>query len=734
MSRPFKYLLHAVVVGALTLMVALVQGRARAVAPAGTQAGAVAAPSPTTTPLAPNQFTLEKAEPATVARGERVSVSGKFPEQVEKAVVQLRRTEWAQSAAPDAADESRQEAAQLIQVEQVTLNAPQPSLSFVVPFGIPLGRYQILVSFTQKGATAGPFIAPVTPDGMLHVITRDPVKISGVYPAVSYPDKEHFEFKVLGEGFSPVPEDNALVVEGRGLVAACPREQTADDCVNVEVSDNGHELRFWNIPLRKYQGQLNVRVRVGEKYSDKPIGVTLARVGKRYPAAIAAVLLLSLIALLFWMLRRRRRAIVGGESPGLLSAIFLDTETNTYSLSKFQFYAWTAAALFGYIYLTISRSWVQGDFSFADIPRNLPGIIFISASTTVLAVGIANSKGSKGAGEMHPSLADFISSGGVITAERLQFFVWTILGVCAFIFLTLSIEPGNIHQLPPVPENFLYLMGISSFGYLGGKLARKPGPVISQIEAETGSLTLTIHGSNLSPDASFRIDDADVPAKLLDSAKHPDGRPQVVTPEDPDQPGFAKVLRLVINTTDPTTQEWLTGKHTFTLTNPDGQRASWNFSLTPTQTAPAPAGEAGEPGQTPAKPEQAPADQPADQPQAPPAQAAATGAGEPQPQAGGGPTITDVAPASGSIDGGTPVVISGTNFTSTAAVSFGETQALTVTVLSPTAIIAQSPPHAAGAVAVTVRNPDGGSAVSADVYTYAEDAGGGSGLAPEQGA
>src|SRR5262249_46161313 len=154
-------------------------------------------------------------------------------------------------------------------------------------------------------------------------------------------------------------------------------------------------------------------------------------------------------------------------------------ETNTYSLSKTQFYAWTAAAVFGYIYLTISRSWVQGDLTFANIPANLPGIIAVSATTTAVAVGITSAKGSKGSGELNPSLADLVSSGGVIVAERLQFFVWTIIGVIAFIALTLSIEPGHIKDLPPIPEKFLYLMGISSFGYLGGKLARKPGPVIS---------------------------------------------------------------------------------------------------------------------------------------------------------------------------------------------------------------------------------------------------------------
>jgi hypothetical protein len=40
------------------------------------------------------------------------------------------------------------------------------------------------------------------------------------------------------------------------------------------------------------------------------------------------------------------------------------------------------------------------------------------------------------------------------------------------------------------PDGFLALMGVSSFGYLGGKLARKPGPIIDDITATLGSFDL----------------------------------------------------------------------------------------------------------------------------------------------------------------------------------------------------------------------------------------------------
>jgi hypothetical protein len=678
-----------------------------------------------------------------------VTISGTFPA-AEKVEVQLKPTELAQSAGQGGSRASG-EAPQPVTPEHVAWAVPQSQVSFVIPFDAPLGMYRILISFTQKGTTYGPFPVPVMPDGMLRIITKNPVKIEAVYPPVSYPVKDRFSFKVLGEGFSPLPEDNVLVIEGRDrdVLPACRGQEPGGNCVNLVVSDDARELHFSNIPPSDFKGPLQIQVRVGDQYSQKK-DITLARVEKKYPAGIAVAIVLTLASLIFWILRRRRRAVTGGKSPGILSAIFLDTETNTYSLSKFQFYMWTAAALFGYIYLTVSKSWVQGDFTFADIPGNLPGIIFISASTTVLAVGITSSKGSKGAGELHPSLADLVSSGGVIAAERLQFFVWTIIGVFAFIFLTLSIEPATIRNLPTVPEGFLYLMGVSSFGYLGGKLARKPGPVISKMEAETaeGILMLNIHGSNLSPDANFRIDDADVPPNLLRDEDHSDGRPQVVTGDN--QVGFAKVLRLILRTDNPVTQKWLTGTHLFTLTNPDGQKAAWNFSPTPAQTTlpPEETGETDETAKTketdkpdeivkteetgkpdqPPPPDAKPAEQPTEKPNEPtpaPPPLAAPQEGAPQPPQPGVPTITDVSPASGSVNGGTPVVISGTGFAPTASVSFGETQAVTVTVLSSTAIIAQSPARSVGTALVSVQNPGGGSATFATLYRYVEEAAGG---------
>jgi predicted outer membrane repeat protein len=85
------------------------------------------------------------------------------------------------------------------------------------------------------------------------------------------------------------------------------------------------------------------------------------------------------------------------------------------------------------------------------------------------------------------------------------------------------------------------------------------------------------------------------------------------------------------------------------------------------------------------------------------------------------PTVTGISPATGSSAGGTIVVITGTNFTSTSTVAFGGVAATSVTFNSATQITATSPAGSAGPVdvTVTVNAADGPSAASAsDTFTY----------------
>jgi len=81
------------------------------------------------------------------------------------------------------------------------------------------------------------------------------------------------------------------------------------------------------------------------------------------------------------------------------------------------------------------------------------------------------------------------------------------------------------------------------------------------------------------------------------------------------------------------------------------------------------------------------------------------------------PTITAIAPASGSTRGGERVRITGTNFTGRTLVRFGELAAA-VTVQGSTALVAVSPSHPAGLVDVTVSNPGSTPAVRPGAFGY----------------
>ena len=546
------------------------------------QSPPAASPSPPAL-ASSDQWQIDNVEPSEAVRGERVTVTGKFPEKLVGIQVVLNRIDLpaklATEATPTPTPAPSTTSTKTTAWSTGKVVDDSKSFAFVVPQDARLGRYNIIVNFSQEGKKYEPVSFYGGQNGPFKIVTREPIKISAVYPAVSYAEEKAFSFTVLGEGFSPIPEDNALIVEGQPKVEICSDDNQGEECGKIKVSDDARELEFSDIPFKKYKGPLKVQVRVGDRLAEKPMLVTLSLVSKKTPLLSAAGFIGGLVALVYYVLSGRKWGRIRKRRYSLFEAIFLDKETNTYSLSKFQFYAWTLAGIFGYVYLTTARSLIQGIFEFAPVPENLPGILLISVSTGALASGITNSKGSKGAGEENPSLADFITTGGVVAAERLQFFVWTIVGVLAFIFLIVSREPGILEALPKIPEGFLYLMGVSSFGYLGGKLARKPGPVITQIVAGVSSLSLEIHGKTLSPDATFRIDDVDVLPNQLDRSIHPNGRPKVEVPDE--QTEYAKVLRLVIKEFS---SEWLEGEHKLVLSNPDGQRAEWPFEVTTSQS------------------------------------------------------------------------------------------------------------------------------------------------------
>jgi pimeloyl-ACP methyl ester carboxylesterase/Tol biopolymer transport system component len=83
------------------------------------------------------------------------------------------------------------------------------------------------------------------------------------------------------------------------------------------------------------------------------------------------------------------------------------------------------------------------------------------------------------------------------------------------------------------------------------------------------------------------------------------------------------------------------------------------------------------------------------------------------------PTIDSITPQTGPVTGSTSVTITGTGFVDGVNVTFGGAPAVVLDV-QPTAIIALTPAHAAGPVAVTVINPNGGFSFLPDSFSYVD--------------
>lgn len=380
-----------------------------------------------------------------------------------------------------------------------TVAAGVSTVTGEVPKDLRLGDYEVMVSLDKR---------LFEPSSKLSVVPTGAsgVHLSEIIPSSTY-DTEVAYFQT-GKSKKAVPTIVAsLVLHGSGFQVQHPQDNTIwidhihtqvtwDSCStdlalgtkNAPIEPGIHgevvsaeQMKLCRLPVPP-NGQILLAVGYGDVISETlPFRVFV--MGKLRVALIAAVIALALALLPLGLLSFVRNSYRVAGQPYKLRMLFLDQETDTYSLSKLQFYLWTVAALFGYAYLFISRVKVQY-LEWPDVPATLPGIISVAAGTAIGAQLITAVKGSKGAGEEKPSFADFITSGGVVAPDRLQMFLWTLFGVGAFFVAALDQAPGVIKELPAVPERLLYLMGISSAGYLGGKLARKPGPVINEISID----------------------------------------------------------------------------------------------------------------------------------------------------------------------------------------------------------------------------------------------------------
>jgi hypothetical protein len=402
------------------------------------------------------------------------------------------------------------------QIDDLPVEASQVSrgrLRVVLPKQMRQGKYDVeLVTDTGEVLDKG---------AKLKILATETPAIAKIVPHPSYAVDGIYTFELLGENFGNDAGDNVvrindLPVHFERYVTDRARRATVADCQGQFpcLVGNRRRMQIFGLSLEKqpFYRPMNVSVQVDSMISREQ-SLLLSWASRSTPALIAFGALGILSVIVYVLAREKtKRSRPANKWYQTIAYLFTEPESNTYSLSRLQLILWTAAAIVAYVYLAASQSLVQWKWQLADVPEGLPTMLGLSGGTTALAIGATEARGGKGAGPVHPGFGDFITTGGVLAPERLQFFLWTVIGVFGFVTATLAQDPATVTQLPKVPDNFLPLMGVSAGGYLAGKFVRKPGPVIKQLDPPppypTGAplaAGIRIVGANLSPRAQVAI-------------------------------------------------------------------------------------------------------------------------------------------------------------------------------------------------------------------------------------
>jgi hypothetical protein len=454
-------------------------------------------------------------------------------------------------------------------------------VTFRVPSDTADGPYLVFLDFGGQEL-------PVP--GNLHIASDASTKVvlESIWPETVYPEngKPGSEFTLVGENLGNVPSDNEVLKQGYGALpvgtdSECANPTAADEagkvCLSYEQGMAGKKLRVSNCPRQICNKTAAFAVRVGRDTSAYQ-KITFSRIGEIMLRAASTAVFLLLVAIVMGLVWKGiKNSSIASQRTGVVAAFFLDRQSNSYSLSKFQVIAWTTVCVYSYVYYFLCRTFILGLTDFPQIPANWPTLLGVSAGTTVLAAGITKYHGSKGSGPIHPSYADFISSGGLIAGERFQFFVWTLIGCAGYFVIVICADPATLQNLPDINGPILTLMGVSSAGYLAGKYARQPGPIIDLltispvIVPDSGKtvIKLQIKGQNLSENAVIKIGDKDL---RLDE--------YTITGDPASKPAGSDFYSL-LNVQLLDAESFRRGKYVLYLINDDGQSACVAFPMNP---------------------------------------------------------------------------------------------------------------------------------------------------------
>lgn len=152
----------------------------------------------------------------------------------------------------------------------------------------------------------------------------------------------------------------------------------------------------------------------------------------------------------------------------IIPNILLDVETNTYSLSRFQAFAWTIVLLGSYFYIAICTGLVLRDGIIPDFNPSLIGLMSISYTGLISSHFLGKKNPKNEITDQPPELSNLFSSGGIVDISRLQLLFFTLVAIAVYIY-NLAID-NTLNGLPDIPPTLHGLLLTSQGSYIGGKL------------------------------------------------------------------------------------------------------------------------------------------------------------------------------------------------------------------------------------------------------------------------
>ncbi len=284
------------------------------------------------------------------------------------------------------------------------------------------------------------------------------------------------------------------------------------------------ELKF-NIPLRKnlmigggFRKSIIIRLFVAGRPSNFTNLTILPPAWKLYAGVIGVIIsflfLVSLYVILKKLIKNQQKKEMsngGIKRPSLVyffELMLTDRATNTYSLSKFQAFAWTIAAIGSYSYIIISQGLLLRNGKIPDFNPTLIALMSISYGGLIAANGLGAKKPKNEVKAKPPQLSNLFCEGGTVDLSRLQLFGFTIVALGAYIYNLILGNP--LEGLPDIPPTLLGLMGVSQTGYLGSKAVGKETAINiitpNNIELNKPDITVSIFGAGFVRDTKILLD------------------------------------------------------------------------------------------------------------------------------------------------------------------------------------------------------------------------------------